>query len=163
MQEYLSDAIVLKSDPSGALDLRISLFTKKFGKIVGKVKSARKITSKLCGHLQPGFLIKARIIEKNGPQIVDALKIKKLNIGTEDLSLINRLTGEMEPDQHLWASILSERVSWRQILEILGWNPASASCSSCGKEKPTVFNIPRQDLFCVQCASKERLDAVIYI
>ncbi|MEK7212689.1 MAG: recombination protein O N-terminal domain-containing protein, partial [Patescibacteria group bacterium] len=51
MQEYLSEAVVLDAVPNGDLDLRVHLFTKKFGKLTAKVKSARKITSKLAGHL----------------------------------------------------------------------------------------------------------------
>ena len=78
MQEYLSEAVVLDRLANGDLNGRVVFLTKRFGKLVGKARSIRKITSKLSGHLQPGNLVQVRMIEKNGLQIVDALKKSRL-------------------------------------------------------------------------------------
>src|SRR3990170_8049430 len=118
MQEYLSDAVVLSREPSGELDLRISLFTKKFGKLVGKVKSARKITSKLSGHLEPGNLIKVRVIEKNGFQIADALKSARTDTKEADLEVLGTLLHDEEPDSGLWALITSGNFNWKETLRL---------------------------------------------
>ena len=88
MQEYVTDAIVLTKRASGEFDGRYSLFTKKFGKMTGRAKSSRKITSKLSGHLEPGNAVKARFIEQKGTQIVDALKTARTGISLGDLAAL---------------------------------------------------------------------------
>ncbi|MDO8574288.1 MAG: recombination protein O N-terminal domain-containing protein, partial [bacterium] len=88
---YFNEAIVLDREPSGETDNRFSIYAKGFGKIVARGKSTRKITSKLSGHLEPGNLVKVRLIEKNGLQVVDALKSGKLGIRSADLHFLNRL------------------------------------------------------------------------
>ena len=62
MQEYVTDALVLKKEPLRDFDARYYFFTKKFGKLKGKATSARKIVSKLAGHLEPGTLAKVRFV-----------------------------------------------------------------------------------------------------
>ena len=162
MQEYLSDAVVLSREPSGELDLRISLFTKKFGKLVGKVKSARKITSKLSGHLEPGNLIKVRVIEKNGFQIADALKSARTDTKEADLEVLGTLLHDEEPDSGLWALITSGNFNWKETLRLLGWDPDAANCSRCGR-KPETFFTPHQEFFCRSCVSGISQDEVIYL
>jgi recombinational DNA repair protein (RecF pathway) len=162
MQEYLSDAVVLSREPSGEFDLRISLFTKKFGKISGKTKSARKITSKLSGHVEPGNLVRARVVEKNGFQIVDALKIGKVDVKGESLEVLGGLLHDGEAEPGLWALITSKSFSWRNALRFLGWDPEAASCSRCGR-KAEAFFVSRQDFFCRNCASGFGRNEVIYL
>ena len=65
MTEYLSEAVVLDKETSGDLDIRVSMFTKKFGKLKVRAKSARRIVSKLSPHLEPGNVAQVRIIEKS--------------------------------------------------------------------------------------------------
>jgi recombinational DNA repair protein (RecF pathway) len=105
MQEYITDAIVLDKVDSGELDSRVFLYTKDFGKIVAKAKSLRKITSKLAGHLQPANLVAARIVEKNGVQLIDALTISRPEKRPEilkNLFLVKELAGEWQADPELW-------------------------------------------------------------
>lgn len=162
MKEYLSDAIVLSREPSGESDLKISLFTQKFGKLVAKAKSARKITSKLSSHLEPSFIAKVRIIEKGGVQIVDAIKIGRVNAEPKDLAFLSSLMHEAEPDPALWHLLVSRELNWNDILRILGWNPASASCVTC-EGRPKAFSFASQDFFCRDCVLNVRADEVIYI
>jgi len=160
MQEFITDAVVLDKGPSRDLDARYSFFTRRFGKIVGKAKSVRKITSKLAGHLEPGNLVRIRFVERNGgsggTQVVDALKDRKLDIALPDLRLLNMMLHEGEPDEALWQALLGgakAAFSWPRILRILGWDPAGTACEMCGK-KTAYFYIPRQEFFCASCASK---------
>jgi DNA repair protein RecO (recombination protein O) len=166
MQEYVTEAVVLDKVPYRDLDARYSFFTKRFGKVVGKATSARKITSKLAGHLEPGTVATVRFVERsagggNGgggsfTQVVDALKDRKLDISLPDLRAFNLLLHEGEPDAALWGEILGGadgKFSWLRILRILGWDPAHAVCESCGRE-PAYFHLPRQEFFCAVCASK---------
>jgi recombinational DNA repair protein (RecF pathway) len=186
MQEYVTDAIVLTKQPSGELDSRYSLFTKKFGKMTGRTKSSRKVTSKLAGHLEPGNAVKARFIEKSGTQIVDALKMARTGIVLGDLAVLNDLLPEMDPDAPLWeylarlpavasspfaaeaasaeqGAMAREPFSWTSVLRLLGWDPEGAACAACGGadaggRMPDVryFYIPRQEFFCEACVMKSR-------
>ena len=74
MQEYVTEAVVLDAVPSAELDVRVSLFTKKFGKLVARAKSVKKITSKLAGHLEPGNVVKIRLFGEKGVQQVGGAK-----------------------------------------------------------------------------------------
>ena len=162
MLEYICEAVVLHREPNGDLDNRFSLFTKKFGKLVAKGKSTRKITSKLSSHLQPGNVVSVRLIEKNGLQVVDALKKYRLTAILSHLHFLDRILGEAEPDQHIWQFLL-EGLRWREILRVLGWDPQEALCSLCDNSKPTVFNVRNQEFFCRGCASKLNQNDVLYI
>jgi len=153
MQEYISEAIVLDKETNGDTDIRVALFTKKFGKLRPKAKSARKITSKLSAHLEPGNLIRVRLIEKNGLQAVDALKILRLDVNPADLYFLNKLLADAEPEPMLWHALLRETLNWNKILKILGWDPSVSECSVC-EDKSKVFMIRNQQFFCKTCASK---------
>jgi recombinational DNA repair protein (RecF pathway) len=187
MQEYATEAIVLEMYPSGDYDARYSLFTKKFGKLIARAKSVKKITSKLAGHLQIGNRVRARLIEKKGLQVVDALKQSALGIGLSDLYFLDRVLHEAEPDHELWELLTGGDFNWRTGLKILGWDPAHAECAGCaGKSKLdsrihlrmklrtdtvrgndigkiAVFHIRTQEFYCSGCASKVRRNEVILL
>ena len=161
--EYLSEAIVLDKDTSGDMDIRVSLFTKKFGKLKARAKSARRIVSKLSPHLELGNVAQVRIIEKNGLQVVDALKQRFLPILPSNLCFLNQIISDGEPDLRLWQSIVFQDFKWARILEILGWDPREAACALCTREKPAFFSVFKQELFCGGCASKLGKSALLYI
>lgn len=170
MQEYVTDAIVLKKDPLGDLDGRYTLFTKRFGKIVAKSKSSRKITSKLAPHLEPGMVAKVRFIETKGTQLIDALKSGRVALPLSDLHFLNQLLPEGEPELELWELLTSDSEetggrswSWAKTLAILGWDPAGAECAVCGTRAAAYFYIARQEFYCHAHASKARRDAVLLI
>ena len=154
MQEYVGEAIVLGKRFSGDCDNRYALFTRRFGKVSARAKSARKITSKLAGHLEPGNVIRVRLIEKNGLQIADALKETRLEVALEDLSLLSDLLPEGEAEPALWAHCRAGIFAWRNILRVLGWDPEYATCAACGSPEIFSFHIPGQEFFCRHCASK---------
>ena len=162
MQEYLSEAIILDFLPNGDLNGRVVFLTKRFGKLVGRVKSIRKITSKLSGHLQPGNLIQLRLIEKNGLQVVDALKKSRLSLSLPELRFLGELLAEAEPEFVIWEMLANGGFSWSAVLKILGWDPNFASCSIC-YGAIDAFHPRTQEFFCKNCASKLRQGEVIYI
>ncbi len=152
MFEYFDEAIILKKEPVNEADYRICLYARKLGKIVAKAKSAQKITSKLSAHLEPGNLIKTRIIEKNGPQIIEALKISRLPLKISDLEKLNILIADNQPDGALWKNLTGENIDWRETLKILGWDPDEASCFSCHKKGINFFSIGSQNFLCSNCS-----------
>lgn len=161
MQEFVSDAVVLAKEDRNDLDHTISVFTKRYGKIRGKTKSTKKITSKLSGHLEAGNLVKVRFVEKGGIQIVDALKQEKISASPQDLRHMDQILGEGEPDFHIWAALMRPW-NWKVILGILGWDPTEASCYSCGGQAKN-FYVKNQEFFCSACASKIHPSGLIYL
>lgn len=154
MQEYGGEALVLRKEPQSECDSRVSLYMKRYGKLVAKAKSARKITSKLSAHLEPGNISEIRLVEKNDLHVVDALKKNKLDINPRDLYLIDRILSEADPDPEFWRLLSSGRFNWNRALSILGWDPKEASCS-CGLS-PRAFDISKQEFFCKNCVTVSR-------
>jgi recombinational DNA repair protein (RecF pathway) len=162
MEEYVSDAVVLAKEPRGEKDARYTLFTKQFGKIAGRTKSSRRITSKLAGHLEPGTVAQVRFIEKGGTQIVDALKISHSDISLNDLALLGGILPDMQADRDLWKELASGPFSWGSVLRTLGWDPRAALCALCGRRAGWFF-VPRQEFLCDACVSKMGKNKVSYI
>lgn len=162
MQEYLSEAVVLDRLPSGDLNGRVVFLTKRYGKLVGRAVSIRKVTSKLSGHLQPGNLVQVRMVEKHGLQVVDALKKSRLQFRLAELRFLGELLAEAEPEFAIWEMLVAGRFSWSAALKVLGWDPDFASCATCSA-KIGVFHPGTQEFFCKNCASKLRQDEVIYM
>jgi DNA repair protein RecO (recombination protein O) len=173
MREYISEALILDKRESGHQDARYAIFTKKFGKMTAKAKSARKVASKLAGHLEPGTVARVRLIEKNGLQVVDALREGSILAGMEskpiqpssggeeesvrpalhDLSLLGRLLAEAEPEPFIWAMVQQGKFDWRSVVSSLGWDPGEAACSVCRASPVAGFSVACQDFFCARCAA----------
>ncbi len=155
MQDYVTRAVVLDKAMRNDADARYSFFTERYGKIAAKATSSRKIVSKLAGHLEPGTLAAVRIIETHGARVVDALASSRVAISIADLAALNNLLPEWQPDAELWQELALEKFSWSRTLAILGWDPRGAVCANCnvGSRPARHFYLPRQEFFCVSCAS----------
>ena len=163
MTEFVSEVLVLGRESTGEFDARVSLFTRRYGKLVAKAKSIRKITSKLSGHLQPGTFARARFIEKNGLQVADALKYGFFNSSRDNLRILDKIIPEAEPDIGLWAELASGGLRWRTVLKILGWDPNHALCASCGAKEIVSFGPSEQEFLCKECALKLDRNKLLYI
>ncbi len=153
MQEYVSEAIILAKLPSKQMDTRYSILTKRYGKMIAKATSSRKITSKLAGHMEPGMLSRVRMIEQHGVRLVDALKEDSLFSATlSDLHFLDRLLAEGESEPLVWDMLSANAFDWRKTLRILGWDPAEAVCSVCGRVPVVSFSSQSQDFFCERCS-----------
>lgn len=161
MLEFITEAVVLDKIDSGELDSRVYLYTKDFGRVSCRVKSTRKITSKLVSHLEPLNLITARIVDKNGPQLVDALTIKKhgKNSGLlKTLLLIKDLTAEKQPDLNFWNFLKQfldngfQEKDPSRVLGFLGFDPTFAKCNHCQKKNPTAFYPMDFYFYCKECS-----------
>lgn len=155
--EYFTDAIVLDKDPIGEADEQVYLYTKDLGRITARAISARKITSKLASHLQPGKFIQVRLIQKNRFQVVDALETGEL---PKDFSiirvlrLVKDLTGEGQQDHDLWNVLKSGAPNGISVLSALGFDSQFAVCENCGNEKPSHFIFQRLEYYCFSCFSQ---------
>jgi recombinational DNA repair protein (RecF pathway) len=151
MKEYVDEAVVLSREPHADADSRVTLFTRRYGKLTARAKSARKITSKLSAHLEPGQRIGVRLVEKNGLQIVDALKKSRVGISPHTLGVLAGLLAEGEPDAPLWELLTQGQFSWADVLGVLGWDPRGALCARCENGALSHFALRRQEFFCVSC------------
>jgi len=162
VQEYLCEAIVLNFEPNGDLDGRFSLFTRKFGKITAKAKSSRKITSKLSGHLQPGSFSAVRLIEKNGLQVVDALKKERVSADLDDLYRLNLALATEVAEPEIWDMLKDNSFNWRKVLRFLGWDPQGSVCGIC-RRGAAAFSLRSHEFLCSSCASRLSGSELIYL
>src|SRR3989338_2833825 len=174
MVELVTEAVVFDKEDLGESDSRIFLYTRDLGKIIAKAKSARKITSKLAAHLQPLNYITVRLAAKKdfdgrGFQITDALlrnEAPNSRINNSDnlkkaikiVRLINLAVPENTPDQALWNFIYQlsageGNFKLSDAFQLLGFNPAFASCELCGKGKPDYFFGEKEIFVCRTCGS----------
>lgn len=163
MREFVTEAIILNREPIGDVDGLFFVFSKKFGKIVARARSVRRITSKLSPHLEPGNVVWLRLVQKNNFQIADALKKAKLSIAFSDLYFLNQLLIEGESETRLWPLLFKPYLDWRQVLKILGWDPHIATCSTCDKLGALFFEVQSQSFFCKNCSSKADTNRLIYL
>jgi DNA repair protein RecO (recombination protein O) len=69
---------IIKSQDLGEADLLLTFFSEEQGKVRAMVKSAKKMTSKLSGHLQPYILVQATLVGENGlPKIISVQPLEK--------------------------------------------------------------------------------------
>lgn len=155
MREYVGEAIVLHKDLQGELDERVVFFAKEFGKQSAKIKSGRKITSKLSPHLEPGNLIRARWIENGNLQVVDALKRERLDFSPGFLKLLCDILAEHNHDEELWNFLRDGKESSAELLTILGWSPKGALCQVCSSA-PHLFGVESLGYYCADCGFKVR-------
>lgn len=163
MREYITEALVLDKLPNGEMDERVFLYTEELGKVVAKITSGRKITSKLSPHLEPLNFAKVRLIEKTGfsarggPasswQVADALRSGRLSAthaSFKIIKLVNRAVLDGFRDQHLW-SVLKSGAELTEILKILGFDPGESVCERCAKPQPRYFLLRESAYYCGKC------------
>lgn len=160
MLEFVTEAVVLDKIDSGEQDSRVYLFTKDTGKIVAKIKSSRKITSKLNSHIEPLSLATIRIVDKNSPQLIDALAVKRGIFGSiifKIFSLVKEIAPENQPESDLWNLLVSlmnreaEEKDFIETLKILGFDPKHARCDNCLKGLPDFFSVKDLTFYCKNC------------
>ncbi len=168
MNEYITEALVLKTRTWANKDKQISLYTKDLGRLSVRAISGGKMTSKLSPHLDVLNLSTVRLINKNNFLIADALtkdrfdKIRnsedKIAQGLKTVSLIDEITPFNMVDNRLWyyliLSLKKARFNDKKLLKILGYDPTLAKCMVCNKKEVSYFVISEQDYVCEKCQSK---------
>lgn len=110
MQElYFPEAIVLDREDANGFDSRYSIYAKGFGKFLAKATSARKITSKLAPHLEPGNLVQIRVVGNGHFQVVDVLKSSRIEVRCSDLYLLNQLLPDQDFEFGIWEMLVDVR------------------------------------------------------
>lgn len=167
MVEYYTKALVLGRAGRGDLDGTLTLYTKELGRVSARVKSLRKLTSKLSGHLTPGRLANVRIVEMGGDtkQVVDALSLpSKTSLEfLKFLDFIRQMAPIGLPDLHLWHELEQAATNgtgegiYKKIISIMGYDAKNAICDNCSSVKIAYF-VPRDIMFlCSGCLKDSRL------
>ena len=160
MLEYVTEAFILDKIDLAEQDSRVFLFTKDFGRVSAKIKSGRKITSKLAAHAEPLNMATVRIVDKNSPQLIDALASAKMATGKVILkifSLIKEISPEYQPEPALWDFLSSlsgkeaEEKDFVEALKIMGFDPEHAKCNNCLKGRPDFFSVKDLTFYCKNC------------
>lgn len=157
MLEHQTKAIVLDRETEREADGIIHLFTEDFGRVWARMKSVRKITSKLAGHFEPNMVVQIRLVEKGQLRAVDGLQIAKLNLNWKTLALVRNLAPEWERDTDLWQALIKAEPNVMELLAHFGFSPEFSSCSVCGRGAPQHFLFGSQEFACGSCWPAFRL------
>ena len=168
MLDIVTDAVVLKKEPSGDFDAVYTFFTKDQGKVTARATSVRKITSRLAAHLEPGLLSNIRLVARNGVlgarshfQVVDALLDRRLFADYSFLELISGMALSLHTDSTLWNFLLTGNADRKKLLTLCGFGENQA-CITCGKLAVTLYH-PDQEFMCADCSSMIPRELVTYI
>ncbi|MEK7635614.1 MAG: DNA repair protein RecO [Patescibacteria group bacterium] len=174
MTEYFTESFVIDKKVNNESDGLVILYTKDLGRVTAKVKSIKKITSKLSGHLEPLNFVECRLIEKNGFQIIDALTLynnshlrKDELIYSQSLKLlqfVETMTFDLQPDTRFYAAIKKilehfidykdkQKIIYFHLLKILGFDPTFALCAACHKKEIKFFEVNNHEFLCGNCIS----------
>ncbi len=170
MTEHFTWGIVLQKEPVGECDLIYSVFTWDLGKIRARATSARKILSRLAGHLEPGTFATIRIVRKNEYgqfRMAEAIREHKTKSGRviKILTLANDLIPIEQPDIEMFSFLKTliirgaepEASSFAALLKLAGFDPKVAKCGICSSKTIAYFS-PQDIIFlCVQCRTKRIL------
>lgn len=149
---YQDTAIVLKRSDFREDDLLLTFYTEKYGKIIAQAKGAKKIKSKLAGHIEPLNLVEIEwVVGRGGEKLIGAQVIrsyqkikenyKKILLGFYFLEIIDKTIKLHHPDRKIYeflknvlnklAVIDEEKLSLvklcfdYKILFLLGYNPVN--------------------------------------
>ena len=180
MTEFYSRAIVLEREDLGETDSVVHLFTEKYGKVVARARSLRKITSKSSAHLQLLRIVQVRFVSSKkadgGFIIMDVLWDDSLNNLSQGvrydlfpvLRVINKLIPEFQSDPQLWILLetaLREPYTAtdvaRALLHILGFDAQHAHCFMCEGKSVGVFVVEKDLFLCKACTSQLPTDAIV--
>jgi len=168
--EHFTWGIVLKKELVGECDLMYSIFTWDIGKIKARATSARKILSRLAGHLEPGTFATIRIVRKNESgqfRMAEALcehKTKSMQV-INIFTLANDLIPLEQPDIKMFSflktliirGVDSKASSYATLLKLVGFDPLTAKCGICASKAIAYFS-PQDIIFlCVSCQAKRNL------
>lgn len=169
MKEFFTQSLVLDKEDVGEYDSRVFLYGPEYGKIVAKLKSSKKILSKLNSHLEPFNLVSVRIIDR-GPQIVDALLLDKFHPSWQLRKLLNFIketTLEWQSDNYFWQlikqSLATDKFDYGLFLAAQGFDPKFAICQNCQIKRPAYFLYKDQFFYCKNCIVLLNLPENLYI
>ena len=158
---YKTEAIVLKHLAFGEADYLLTLYTPNEGKLRAVVKGARRVKSKLGGHLEP--LMRTSLLITRGQnldtinqaEVLDGHRavredLDRLSQAIYMMELVDAITPEEQPNYPIYLLLLDTMRSLTEgasPLLLVSWDTAG-SCRSC----TNVWSVP-QPLYLVSIVS----------
>ncbi len=160
-ETYNLKAIILKREPFRECDARITLYSRERGKLELIARGAKKIRSKMAGHLEPITLasimaVRGKIYDYVGgvasEKCFSGVKgsLEKSGVAGEAIHAFNRHVKKEERDEKVFNLLLdflnvindSRKDNGRallhifsfRLLSILGYRPELKSCVVCGEK-----------------------------
>lgn len=153
-----TEAIILRRRDLKERDKLLTLLTKSHGKQIVRAIGAKKIDSKLGGHLEPFmrtdvFLVNSKTIDiVAGAQVVDSFSglrksLPGLHAGQYLMEVVDKLTPEGQPEPRVYEllssglellaqqspiNFLTVQSTVLQMLACLGFEPELDKCVQCG-------------------------------
>ena len=173
MKEFITQALVLGTRPRGG-DRVVDLFTLSLGRLEARMVTGRAVTSKFSPHCDPLNLLTARLVKKKRYTLADAVTVNRFPAlrrssrafaeGLEAFFALRTLLASEEPDPRLFHAMqrgLSEgRLSVRQTLAFMGYDPRAAHCARCKKSSVHIF-VPEEGIFFCHACFAGRGDEVV--
>jgi len=114
---YFTDAIVLKRTDAGEADLRVTLYTKEFGKIRALAQGVKREGAKLRGHLEQLSLVHVGFVSaRQGERLVHASLIRPWSGLQRELPVmgtalritdfLDRHSFDRDRDDAVWAALI---------------------------------------------------------
>ncbi len=185
---YRVEAIVLRHRDLGEADRALTLFTREHGKVRASVRGARKIKSRMGGHVEPLthtslLLVRGRSLDTVTqaqsiavfPRVREELVV--ITHGLYLAELVDRFSEEHEPNSALFDHLIEglarlekgeppefiARAFEIRILEIEGYRPVLDRCVSCDSPfddgEEISFGAGWGGTLCSACAADGNLDA----
>lgn len=179
---YRVEAVVLRHRDLGEADRLLTLYSREHGKLRATVRAARKITSRLGGHVEPLthtslVLVRGRTLDSvtqaQALETFSGLRNDLLTTarGLHAVALVDLFTEEQEPQPALFDLLLEalRRLDQAQpgdlvlrafevrLLEEVGYRPLLDRCASCGRPADPsgemAFAAAWGGLLCAACRS----------
>ena len=181
---YRTEAIVIRRRDWGEADRLLTLYSREKGKIQAVAKGARKPRSRKSGHVE--LFARTRLLVARSRSIdivtqaetVEIYRLLRESLETATLAhyfaeLLDRFTGEAEPDQALY-HLISSAFGWLcerndlglvaryyelQLLDLAGFRPELHDCPVCGTQlepADSFFSPPDGGVLCRACGLGRR-------
>lgn len=182
---YRIEAIVIRRRDWGEADRLLTLYSRELGKLQAVAKGARKPRSRKAGHVELFAHTRMLVARSRSIDIVTQAETVEIyrplreNLETATLAhyfaeLLDRFTGEAEPDQALF-NLLCSAFSWLcerndldlaaryyelHLLGLAGFRPELHNCPVCGTplEPTDVFFSPVDGGVLCQVCGRDRRD-----
>ncbi|MBI2278718.1 MAG: hypothetical protein HYU81_01485 [Candidatus Brennerbacteria bacterium] len=173
MKEFVTDAIVLGVRPRGS-DRVADLLTPALGRLEARMVAGRAIVSKFSPHCDPPSLVTVRLVKKIRYTLADAVgksrfaRVRRtpstFGAALGALFAIRALAPKEVPDARLFYGVRraleSGQLTARDVLPMLGYDPAEARCVRC--RAPAIrFFIPADGVFVCSACVAGRGDEVL--
>ncbi|MCX7918738.1 MAG: DNA repair protein RecO [bacterium] len=189
MSLHRTEAIVIRVVDFLEYDKLVTLYTQKLGKVRAVVKSARKPTSKLAPSLSLFAHLKITLFGKRPKELYRLTQteivsfhqrlreeVERLTYSALFIELLNRATGENEPDAELfelcvnYLNGIEKKVDLHsytlihliKLLQIVGFAPWLTGCLVCRTtvsdkktEQNWMYSVNRGGLVCSACRKKK--------